>query len=66
MGVSSIEEEGMDLVVYWGSSWISMISELFFSVSRMASVRILFFLTFCEYMHRDLIFIICYRLWLSG
>ena len=31
----------------------------------MVSVRVLFFLTFCEYMHSDLIFMLYYRSWLS-
>ena len=61
MGVPSAEDgEGIDLMMYRRGSWMRMISELFFSVSKMVSVRILFFLTFCEYMHMDLIFMLCW------
>ena len=37
----------------------------FFSVSKMVSVKVLFFLTFCEKIWRDSIFMICYRSQLS-
>ena len=55
----------MYLVINQGGSWMRIMLELLFSISKMVSVRVLFFLTFCEYMHRDSIFMICFCLHLS-
>ena len=49
-----------------GGSWMKITSAEFFWVSKMISVKTLFFLTFCEKIFRLFLIISCYHPWLGG
>ena len=50
---------------YLGGSCMSTISDVFLLFSRIMSVSVLFFLTFCENIFRVSLIMICYRLQLG-